>query len=49
MTNIEPQVSCANLTVAVAMSFNNIIGKKKKKIKAQLDCVSTMACAVQKS
>lgn len=48
MTNIEPQVSCANLTAAAAMSFNNIIGKKKI-IKAQLDCVSTMACAVQKS
>lgn len=28
MTNIEPQVSCANLTAAAAMSFNNIIGKK---------------------
>lgn len=51
MMNIEPQVGCANLTAAVPMSFNNIIGKKKKKkiIKAQLDCVSTMVCAAQKS
>lgn len=31
MMNIEPQVGCANLTAAVPMSFNNIIGKKKKK------------------
>lgn len=48
MTNIEPQVSCANLTAAAAMSFNNIIEKKKNNQSSTELRINHVVCGAEK-